>query len=580
MRTRSRRPVASPRPAVLLLAILQAVVWLAPRPAAAASLTWTGAVSDRTEVAGNWSPAQLPAANDDLTWNAPGGIFVHFGLPAVQSSRSWTITDSKQIHTSKAHTVTQNIRLTGSGALTVSSLDSIVVNGDIENDTFGTLTIQAGCPVVGVDSVRFGMGNLMISGLNSRLLARHVHMGGGILSTGLGARLVASHSLGMLPGAQVLVSGTNSSITAPSLYVPSGSGASVYEGRLRLTGGFDVEGTLSLGSGARVEASAVRVLPGGGASGNGTIAAPFELDQAVLVANLGKLTVGDAANPAGVTLAGTIDVQGQSELECLSASPVTLPASVFVNAGTLRSATGFVHEDGSLLARGVIAGDLAVVGGEFSGLSGVFGVPGRATVQGDWSQGAAAYRSLLLSNAGAGWETDSLVVTGQAEPGGMLDIYYDEFSGTPSNPIPFLFYASRPPARVFDSLFLNGVPVTTELQVQYLSDRAVIVFDGSVSVGEGGRPGRLALAGRSGPSAALDLSLPSASDVTLDLHDVAGRSVARVHDGPLPAGAHRFELSRHARFDGLSSGVYFARADVRDGAGGRAVRTAKVVLRR
>jgi hypothetical protein len=40
---------------------------VAPAAAAATSLTWTGAVDSNWSTAGNWSPAQVPAAGDDVT---------------------------------------------------------------------------------------------------------------------------------------------------------------------------------------------------------------------------------------------------------------------------------------------------------------------------------------------------------------------------------------------------------------------------------------------------------------------------------------------------------------------------------
>ena len=54
---------------------------------------------------------------------------------------------------------------------------------------------------------------------------------------------------------------------------------------------------------------------------------------------------------------------------------------------------------------------------------------------------------------------------------------------------------------------------------------------------------------------ALALSLPQAGHVSAALYDVLGRRVAVLHDGPLGAGAHRFEIDG----SGLPAGVYVAR---------------------
>lgn len=550
-----------------------------PGSGIAATLTWTSSVSEQAEVAGNWSPVQVPAAADDLVWTGTGSLYCQFGLSAVQSSRSWTVTGQKTIHTLKAHTIAQGIRLTGNGFLTVSTLDSIVVNGDIENEGLGTVTIHQGCPVVGVDSVRFNNGLLHISGLNSRLLAQDVLMKGSLL-VGQGARMVVSQSMTILSGAQITLSGATSSITAPALPVPFGSNLSLQQGRIQLSGELQLGGTMLPGNGALVEASTVRLSGNGAIAGNGTMAAPLVMEGAStgLTSASGKLTVGVASNPAGVLLDGTLLVESGSELECLSASPVVLPASVTVNHGTLRSASGFALGDGAnMQAAGTIAGDIDVTGGE---LSVQYGTPRQLSIVGNWSQGSAARRTVYLIDSGGGWESDSIVVTGQAEPGGTLDIWYDDSAGSPANPIPFLFYASRPDQRVFDEVYLNGSPVTNELEIVYLGDRAQIVFAGAVAVDGPGRGPTLALSGRSGRSAALVLSLPGHSHVELVLYDVTGRALARVHDGPLTAGTHHFPLSGSRHAAGLASGVYFARAVVRDPQQASELRTAKVVVRR
>lgn len=582
MPTRAPRQARPPALATLALHCAILLVAAETRAAAAATLTWTGAVSQSAEVAGNWSPVQVPAAADDLVWGAAGAPFVHFGVPAVSSSRTWTFAGPTQVFTSRAHTITQGIRLTGFGALTVSTLDSIVVNGDIENEGLGLVTIQQGCPVVGVDSARFNVSSLLIQGLNSRLLARHVRIGGG-LSVGSGARLVASHSLTMPPGAQVVLGGSGSSITAPALAVPASANVSLFQGRLKLAGELELQGFLSVGGGALVEASTVRVTDAGNLSGSGTLAAPLLMQGpgTSLTTNFGKLTVGVASDPAGVGLDGTLQVNAGSELECLSASPVTLPSFVTMNDGTLRAASGFiVGSDAYVTASGTIVGDLDVSGGELSVPVGFGGPTRRLTIAGNWSQSSAARRTVWLSESGGAWSADSLVVAGQAEPGGTLDVYYDDFAGPPANPVPFLFYSSRPAPRVFDELLLNGLPVTDELQVVYHATHAELVFGGSVSVnGPGPSPASLHFAGRSGAAPSLVLGLPASSEVSLELFDVSGRTVARVHDGPLEAGMHRFELAASALAGALPSGVYFARAAVQ-AADGLALRSVKLVVRR
>jgi plastocyanin len=56
------------------------------------------------------------------------------------------------------------------------------------------------------------------------------------------------------------------------------------------------------------------------------------------------------------------------------------------------------------------------------------------------------------------------------------------------------------------------------------------------------------------------IALPRAAPVRLSVHDVAGRVVATIHDGPLPAGEHPFRWDARGR-DGrrVESGRYFVR---------------------
>jgi hypothetical protein len=74
------------------------------------------------------------------------------------------------------------------------------------------------------------------------------------------------------------------------------------------------------------------------------------------------------------------------------------------------------------------------------------------------------------------------------------------------------------------------------------------------------------------PRTRISLQLPAAAAVQLTIYDVAGRCLARLHDGPLAAGVHHFDWA--ADRDGAApSGVYFARCT----AGGQ-TRLQKLVL--
>ncbi len=63
----------------------------------------------------------------------------------------------------------------------------------------------------------------------------------------------------------------------------------------------------------------------------------------------------------------------------------------------------------------------------------------------------------------------------------------------------------------------------------------------------------------------LSLSLPEAADVSVEIHDVAGRVVRRLSGGPMTAGVHEIAWDgRDDRGEDVASGVYFCHAEVGD----------------
>ena len=72
------------------------------------------------------------------------------------------------------------------------------------------------------------------------------------------------------------------------------------------------------------------------------------------------------------------------------------------------------------------------------------------------------------------------------------------------------------------------------------------------------------------------IALPRETEVTLDVHDAAGRSIARLHDGPLAAGDHPFSWNgRQANGQSARNGAYFVRMRAGDITDSR-----RIVLRR
>jgi len=81
-------------------------------------------------------------------------------------------------------------------------------------------------------------------------------------------------------------------------------------------------------------------------------------------------------------------------------------------------------------------------------------------------------------------------------------------------------------------------------------------------------------AGVSGAARSIDFALGEPGRVVLTIHDLAGRTVARLLDGIAAAGKHEARW----RVNGISPGVYFARLELLGRSGQRMVRNAKAVV--
>ncbi len=127
-------------------------------------------------------------------------------------------------------------------------------------------------------------------------------------------------------------------------------------------------------------------------------------------------------------------------------------------------------------------------------------------------------------------------------------------------------------------------PASPSLALTPVYDPAslALVAGGTVSVGDRGQvPAALRFFGRSSPrGASFVLDLPWAAELKGRLYDAAGREVARLADGPRPAGTHVFAINKSdGAAQGLPSGVYFARVSVMGG-GANEARIARVVVLR
>jgi T5SS/PEP-CTERM-associated repeat protein len=114
----------------------------------------------------------------------------------------------------------------------------------------------------------------------------------------------------------------------------------------------------------------------------------------------------------------------------------------------------------------------------------------------------------------------------------------------------------------FDHVTWLGIDATPYVNVVYQPGRVVVVLRTNLAAIEPGSdraPRTLRFVTNGAPRAtSLVLDLPVAASVRVTLFDVAGREVARVHDGTLAAGSHRFAIADA----NLAGGLYFARAQI------------------
>ncbi len=96
----------------------------------------------------------------------------------------------------------------------------------------------------------------------------------------------------------------------------------------------------------------------------------------------------------------------------------------------------------------------------------------------------------------------------------------------------------------------SELAATLEGQAKETADGTGIAVDGGIVMTNHPNPFN--------PTAQINYQLPYAAHMSLKIYDILGRLVATLVDGVIDAGYHT------ATFDGskLSSGVYFARADI------------------
>jgi hypothetical protein len=202
------------------------------------------------------------------------------------------------------------------------------------------------------------------------------------------------------------------------------------------------------------------------------------------------------------------------------------------------------------------------------------GTAKRIAVSGLYTQTAGGFfRADLGNHATSEW--DSVTVTGAATLSGTLDIgLLPTFTPHVGDSYRIMTFASR--AGTFSTITVGGAPLQG-FAVTYTATSVDVVVSGATGV-EGplasALPGSIELLGRrTAGGSEIELALPRAASVRLSVYDVAGREVAMLRDGLVPAGHNRWDFGRGA--SAVPSGIYFARARVTS-PDGSTVRTARV----
>lgn len=384
-------------------------------------------------------------------------------------------------------------------------------------------------------------------------------------------------------------------IDGGQLFLPEGGG--VIESGKRLVGRGTVHGDLTnrghvigsgaelrfagmlIGSGAGVSADTMRFLAGGGFEGMGVLDGRVRCDSGSVIRATGDLTIG-RITPAPLSdallLRGRIET-GPHQVVLASSWNPSIRGTIVLGGGVLSTVnTGLITApSGSRLeGRGRITN-------QWSGNTTHSPGPGagRLRFDGPLGLGFQSRYEVDLGDHATG-EHDTIVVAGAFSISGgcVLDVRrLPSFAALPGDSFRVIEHASR--TGTFASVTLDGTPATGALEVHHNADGVWLVLLPGI-LGVGGGPGstspvaalRFASFGSPGRQVGVELALPEAARVQIDVFDVHGRRLASLHHGSLAAGRHRFDVPK-----GLgSAGVLFARATLGEGTTHR-VRTVRLV---
>jgi len=312
----------------------------------------------------------------------------------------------------------------------------------------------------------------------------------------------------------------------------------------------------------------LRFLAGGGFLGRGTLAGSVHVDSGAVMTNDGVLTVGNVSAPGVVDIEGTVHA-GPSNVAFYPSDTTRVGGTITLHGGLILSSPvsemrirhgGLLNGAGTSTIKTIVDGTLA---------------PGDPLGQrfGTINMSALVMRptgtlEIELGSISLG-EADKIAGVGQADLAGTLDIRRVSLVANPGDSVQVLAYTSR--SGTFANVTLDGGPTAGVLEVHYNVDGVWIVFPSGlldVPGGPGGNaaPRALAFSALGSPGAAprLELALPLASEVRVELFDLGGRRLAILEDAVLPPGWHR--LARG--LDDMPSGeLCFARARIANASG-------------
>jgi hypothetical protein len=230
--------------------------------------------------------------------------------------------------------------------------------------------------------------------------------------------------------------------------------------------------------------------------------------------------------------------------------------STSLEGGSISAARGLQINGGELRGHGTIAGPVT---------SGATVSPdpllGALTIQGDYHQLPAGRLNVGLAGSDPG-QASLLDVTGSAALDGTIEaVAVGGYSPAPGHQYPVLSYGSV--SGSFHTV-LGNLAGQLDVSPLYAPDGLDLLVSGVAGAGNTSPQALRFYARSQGGRAGFVLELPRAAEVTLDAYDAAGRAVARLAAGLQPAGVRSFPLVGDGS-GSLSTGLYFARVQVRDG---------------